>query len=86
MKGSEGSKAPLMLISMQDERLAAVEMQVKCISSDVKEIRLALLGDEQVPGMKLQIDRLEQKEQTRSKILWFLGITFIAGLLERFLR
>ena len=70
----------------QDERLAVVESHVKCISSDVKEIHLALIGKGESLGFKVRIDRLEQSDKIRSRFTWLLSAILGAGILERFLR
>ncbi len=76
----------LILISMPDERLAVLENDVKHVKGQVEEIHLALCGTPEAPGYPVRLDRLEQAEKTRSKIMWLFGVTFIAGLCERFLR
>ena len=69
---------------MQDERLATLEVDVKYVKGQVKEIHLALCGTPEAPGYPVRLDRLEQAEKTRSRIMWLFGVTFIAGLFERF--
>ncbi len=71
---------------MQDERLATLETDMKYVKGQVEEIHLALCGTPEAPGYPVRLDRLEQAEKTRSKIMWFLGITFIASIFERFMR
>lgn len=66
----------------QDERLAVLESHCNDIKEDVTEIRLALLGN---TGMILRVDRLEQSEQRRSRILWLFGTAILVGILERFI-
>ena len=72
-------------ISMsQDERLAILETHMTEIKSDVKDIRLALLGNGNTDGMKVRVDRLEQSEQKRSRVMWLFGTAILVGIIERF--
>ncbi len=70
----------------QDERLAAVETHLECISADVKEIHVALIGNEDSLGFKIRIDRLEQSDKTRSRFTWLLSAILGAGIVERFVK
>lgn len=53
------------------------------LKTDVKEIRGILLGDGEHKGFRVRIDRLEQAELRRSRMLWAMLIAVIGVLLER---
>lgn len=53
------------------EEQAAEHECVKSIEESCSRIEKCLLGNGQ-PGLVVRTDRLEQKEKTRSKILWMI--------------
>lgn len=56
------------------------------LKQDVKDIRTILLGDGEKPGFKVRLDRLEQVEIKRSRMLWLMLASIIAVFLERLIR
>ena len=53
---------------------AAQRVKIENIEKTCGEIHRCLLGNGQ-PGMKLRVDRLEQKDKTRTKMFWLLFTT-----------
>lgn len=53
--------------------------QIESIQESCKEIRVCLLGNGKI-GLVTRTDRLEQKEVSRSKLIWII-VTIVCGLL-----
>lgn len=64
-----------------------MEEKLKEICQDVKEIHACLYGSPNTPGMRLQLDRLEQAEKRRREhigYLWGAVSALLAGLVGLF--
>ncbi len=75
----------------QDVRLGTMEKKLDTIGQDIRELRVALVGDpnSDKPSIILRLDRLEQSEKLKSKILWAIigvGGPAILGLIFERLR
>lgn len=60
------------------ERLARVEVLVSSTDEKLDQVLHALHGNGE-PGMKVRVDRLEQAEKRRAKVIW-AAITSAVGL------
>jgi predicted GTPase len=75
----------------QDVRLGVMEKKLDTIGSDIRELRVALVGEpnSDKASIMLRLDRLEQSEKLKSKIIWAIvgvGGPAILGLIFERLR
>jgi hypothetical protein len=63
------------------EDQAAEHECVKGIADDCAKIKQCLLGNGQ-PGLVVRTDRLEQKEKTRSRLMWLIVSGVVALILN----
>lgn len=64
----------------------ALERKLDSIKQDIEAIRAALVGDptrQDHPSILMRLDRLEQTEKLRSKLLYLIGSGVIGLILER---
>lgn len=59
---------------------ALIYQELQYIKRDVSEIKAAVNGTDQTPGLKIRVDRLEQTEGSRKRTLGFVW-TSIGSLL-----
>lgn len=74
----------------QDVRLGVMEQKLELIGEDIRGIRVALVGDpvnSDKPSIMLRLDRLEQSEKLKSKIIWAMlgtmGPAIVGLVLEK---
>lgn len=63
------------------EDQAAQNEVMKVIAEDCAEIKQCLKGNGQ-PGLVVRTDRLEQKEKTRSRLMWLIVSGVVALILN----
>jgi len=66
------------------EAQAIQGQKLDVMSKSVEQLREAILGDgsEQKPGLHMRVDRLEQKERLKGKMLWTVA-TATFGLIVK---
>ena len=63
---------------------ALIYQELQYIKRDIGEIKTAVNGTEQTPGLKIRVDRLEQTEGSRKRMLglvWTSIGSLLVGLL-----
>ena len=63
---------------------ALIYEQLKYLRADVQEIKIAVNGTEQAPGLKIRVDRIEQTEGLRRRMLGYVWASIgslLVGLL-----
>lgn len=63
-----------------------LEATLDGIKEDIQAIRVALVGDpnQDRPSIIMRLDRLEQSEKLRSKVVWLIGSGLVGLILEKF--
>lgn len=73
----------------QEARLGVMEKKLDNIGMDIRELRVALVGEpnSEKPSILLRLDRLEQSEKLKSKVIWAMvgtmGPAIIGLIIER---
>ncbi len=62
------------------ERMAVVIEQLDDLRIDVKRCVRLLEGTNGSPGLRIDVDRLKQREKTRGRALWVVFATAVASL------
>ncbi len=62
------------------QRLAVLIERLDEVQCDVKRCVRLLEGNNGSPGLRMKVDRLEQREKTRGRALWVVFGTALASL------
>lgn len=70
----------------QGHKLQTLEAKVDDLHQDIRSIKTAILGDptdSTRPSISIRLDRLEQRDAFRTKVMWAAGSAIIVLFIER---
>lgn len=63
-------------------KLARIEVHLSQLTTQLAQISAALTGSNEAPGMVVRLDRLEQAESRRAKLVWLAISAAITALVK----
>lgn len=66
-----------------NNRLVAISTKQEAMADDLAEVKRAVMGSGDEPGIRMEVDRLKRSEATRLKLLWLALTAGASALAER---
>ena len=69
--------------------MSELELKVEAVSKKLDQLVIAIIGDptdETKPGVMIRLDRLEQSEKLRNKIVWLISSGIVIQFVLHFLK